>query len=135
VTPPDSGAPAPTLAVADDDEIHAELVCSWLEHLGFRVLRFSSGDDLLDWAASGEGRFDAVVLDIDMPGRDGYQSCRELRSLPRYARVPAVFVTGAGRDDLSAEIPAGQAVELIRKDDEMLDRLSRWVGRNVRTAA
>ena len=69
-----------TLALADDDELHAELVGTWLEHQGFRVLRFPSGDDLLSWARGGDRRVDAFVLDVDMPGRDGIQSCRELRA-------------------------------------------------------
>ena len=72
---------SPMLALADDDELHAELVCTWLEHQGFRVVHFPSGDDLISWASAGDRRVDAFVLDIDMPGRDGIQSSRELRAL------------------------------------------------------
>jgi CheY-like chemotaxis protein len=115
-------APSRTLAVADDDEIHAELVSTWLEHLGFRVLRFGSGDALLDWASAGDA-VDAVVLDVDMPGRDGFQSCRELRALPAYSAVPAVFVSSASPESG----PPDGGVQFIRKDGEMLVRLARWL--------
>ncbi len=58
-----------------------------------------------------------------MPGRDGFQSCRELRALPAYSGVPAVFVSSASPE----AAPGGEAVDFIRKDGEMLDRLGRWL--------
>lgn len=110
-----------TLAVADDDEVHAELVSAWLEHHGFRVLRFVSGDALVDWASSPGAAADALVLDVDMPGRDGFQSCRDLRALPAFSQVPAVFVSSATLNRVPDE------GELIPKDGEMLARLTRWL--------
>lgn len=118
-----------TLALADDDELHAELVCTWLEHQGFRVLRFPSGDDLLSWAAAGDRRVDAFVLDIDMPGRDGIQSHRELRALDGYARVPAVFVSSTSPKAVLERSDGG--VQFIRKDGEMFVRLAEWLSEHV----
>ena len=123
----------PTLALADDDELHAELVSAWLEHQGFQVLRFVSGDALLSWAAAGAQPVDAFVLDVDMPGRDGVQSCRELRALDGYARVPAVFVSSADPRSVPDEVAAGQ-VQFIRKDGEMFVRLAEWLSEHVYAA-
>lgn len=123
----------PTLALADDDELHAELVSAWLEHQGFRVLRFGSGDALLSWATAGPRRVDAFVLDVDMPGRDGVQSCRDLRALDGYARVPAVFVSAAAPDAVPDEVAAGR-VQFIRKDGEMFVRLAEWLSEHVYAA-
>ena len=123
----------PMLALADDDELHAELVCTWLEHQGFRVMRFPSGDDLLSWASAGDRRVDAFVLDIDMPGRDGIQSCRELRALDGYARIPAVFVSSASPDAVPDEV-ADSRVQFIRKDGEMFVRLAEWLSEHVYAA-
>lgn len=116
-----------TLALADDDELHAELVGTWLEHQGFRVLRFPSGDDLLSWAQAGDRRVDGLVLDVDMPGRDGIQSCRELRALDGYARVPAVFVSSTSPRAVAEQAAGTGAVQFIRKDGEMFARLSAWL--------
>lgn len=120
----------PTLALADDDEMHAELVGAWLEHQGCRVLRFDSGDALLSWAAAGERQVDAFVLDMDMPGRDGVQSCRELRALDSYARTPAVLVSAAAPDAVPDEGDAS-TVQFIRKDGEMFVRLAAWLSQHV----
>lgn len=118
-----------TLALADDDELHAELVGAWLERQGFHVVRFASGDALLSWARAGERRVDAFVLDVDMPGRDGIQSCRELRALEGYARVPAVFVSST-----SPRTARGTGLEFIRKDGEMFVRLSEWLSQHLYAA-
>lgn len=123
----------PTLALADDDELHAELVSAWLEHQGFRVLRFGSGDALLSWASAGPRQVDAFLLDVDMPGRDGVQSCRDLRALDGYARVPAVFVSAAGAESLPGEVAASR-VEFIRKDGQMFVRLAEWLNEHVYAA-
>jgi DNA-binding response OmpR family regulator len=122
-----------TLALADDDELHAELVGAWLEHQGFRVLRFESGDALLSWASAGPRQVDAFVLDVDMPGRDGVQSCRELRALDPYARVPAVFVSSAAPGSVPDEV-AETRVQFIRKDGEMFVRLAEWLSEHVYAA-
>lgn len=126
--------PARTLAIADDDELHAELVSAWLEHRGFRVLRFGSGDALLDWASRAPAAVDAVVLDVDMPGRDGFQSCLALRALSGYAAVPAVFVSSASPSRVAPEVRGGRGVEFIRKDGEMFVRLDRWLTDNLVSA-
>ena len=121
----------PTLALADDDELHAELVCTWLEHQGFRVVHFPSGDDLLSWASAGERHVDAFVLDIDMPGRDGIQSSRELRALGSYARVPTVFVSSTSPRAVLEQAADTGRVEFIRKDGEMFVRLAAWLSEHV----
>lgn len=125
---------SPTLALADDDELHAELVCTWLEHQGYRVVRFPSGDDLLSWASTGERHVDAFVLDIDMPGRDGIQSCRELRALNGYARVPAVFVSSTS-PRAAVEHAGTDRIEFIRKDGEMFVRLAEWLSEHLYAAS
>lgn len=124
---------SPTLALADDDELHAELVSAWLEHQGFRVLRFGSGDALLTWASAGARQVDAFVLDVDMPGRDGVQSCRELRALDDYKRIPTVFVSSAAPEAVPEEVNASR-VQFIRKDGEMFVRLAEWLSEHVYAA-
>jgi DNA-binding response OmpR family regulator len=41
-----------------------------------------------------ETRFDLVLLDIEMPGMNGFELCKRLRALPRHATTPVIFVSG-----------------------------------------
>ncbi len=124
-----------TLAIADDDELQTELLATWLEMLGHTVLRFDSGDRLLDWASSSAEAVDAFVLDVDMPGRDGIESCRELRQLPAYATTPAVFVTSLPAESIAERVNAVGATAMVPKGGEMLPLLSVWIAENLALAA
>lgn len=122
-----------TLALADDDTLHAELVAEWLKHQGYRVHCFPSGDELLQWAAARARHVDAFLLDVDMPGRDGIQSCRELRALDPYAQVPAVFVTSTSPRPEVEHVAEGGSLKVIRKDGQMFVHLHEWLAQHVYT--
>jgi DNA-binding response OmpR family regulator len=65
------------LLIEDDDKI-AVAIARGLEREGFTVERAATGDDGL-WLAR-EGRWDLIILDILLPGRNGYQICADLRA-------------------------------------------------------
>jgi DNA-binding response OmpR family regulator len=65
------------LLIEDDDKI-AAATARGLEAEGFTVERAATGDDGL-WLAR-EGRWDLIILDILLPGRNGYQICAALRA-------------------------------------------------------
>ncbi|MDB4948753.1 MAG: cheY [Gemmatimonadetes bacterium] len=117
----------PTVALADDDVVLAELVSAWLEHAGYDVLRFESGDALLDWAAEAPSSVDAFLLDVDMPGRNGLESIRALRGIPIYSGTPTVFVSAHAPDDVVEQVSAAGS-SLLRKDAHLLPRLTEWLG-------
>ena len=119
-------SPPLTLAIADDDALQTELLATWLELLGHTVIRFDSGDRLVAWASTAPQTVDGFVLDVDMPGRDGIESCRELRRLPAYASTPAVFVTSLGAETVSDRVSTVGAA-MVPKDGEMLPRLANWI--------
>jgi CheY-like chemotaxis protein len=121
----------PTLVVADDDPDHAHLLSAWLEHQGYRVLRFDSGDELVEWASHSPLPVDAFLLDYEMPGRDGLSSCRELRERYGYTETPAVLVSGARLDVLSERMEGAKLSGVVRKDAAMLANLSSWLADNL----
>ncbi len=75
----------------EDNEHNRYLVTFLLEHHGFRVSHAMDGPTALDWV--GRERFDLILLDIQLPGMDGYQVARALRSLPALEHTPIVAVT------------------------------------------
>jgi DNA-binding response OmpR family regulator len=77
-----------TLLVVEDEYSVGDLVRRYFEHAGYEVVWVRSGEDAL--ARFDGGTFDAVILDIGLPGIDGFDVCRELRTR---SRVPVVMLT------------------------------------------
>lgn len=84
--------------IVDDDPTARLLTCAALEQAGFSVIEAEDGDRAL--AAFEQARPDLVLLDVDMPGTDGYTVCQTLRSRPEARHVPIVMVTG--REDVAS---------------------------------
>lgn len=124
----------PTIALADDDTLLAEMVTAWLEHHGYDVIRFDSGAELVAWARSATSSVDAFLLDIDMPGLDGFESCRALREIPVYAGVPALFVSSHHGEAVAVRVSDAGGSALLRKDGEMLPRITEWLSSNLAAA-
>ncbi|HUF75796.1 MAG TPA: response regulator [Longimicrobiales bacterium] len=82
--------------VAEDDEISATILLHRLEKEGLDVVRFEDGQDAYE-AAQAEVP-DLVILDVKMPGMDGFEVLGRLRKDPRYARTPIIMLTSLGQE-------------------------------------
>jgi DNA-binding response OmpR family regulator len=80
-----------TILVIEDEKDLSDLVQRKLEQEGFDVIVAMDGDTGLRVAR--EQRPDLVVLDINMPGLDGLQVCRQLRGEPRHAQLPILILS------------------------------------------
>ena len=85
------------LLVIEDDEIVARTIERSLRGNEFRVTIANSGVEGLKIAR--RQPTDLVVLDIIMPGMDGYAVCREMRSDPLLKDVPILFLTAKAKDE------------------------------------
>ncbi len=77
--------------IVDDDDIADIQIGSAMEYAGYETSVARSGNEAL--ARVREFIPDAVVLDIMMPGMDGFEVLRQLRSVPETAEVPVVILT------------------------------------------
>jgi DNA-binding response OmpR family regulator len=65
-----------------------------LQYQGHEVRRARSGTEALDLATN--SRFDLILLDVQMPGMDGFAVCRALRSRDQLLDVPIIMLTARG---------------------------------------
>ncbi len=79
--------------IADDDNNIRNLLKSFLERENFVVFGFETGDDLLKKYISDP--CDLIILDVMMPGHDGFYICKELRKL---SNVPIIMLTARDSD-------------------------------------
>src|SRR5712672_179584 len=82
----------PFAIIADDEELGRLLMAESAAGLGLEPLAFDNGRAALDAALSREVAI--ILLDVDMPGMDGFSVCKRLRAESRLATVPIVMVTG-----------------------------------------
>jgi CheY-like chemotaxis protein len=81
------------ILVADDKPTGRELVRTVLENSGYTVIEAADGLEALRCAR--ESQPDLIILDIHMPGRDGFQIIQELRQDPAFAPTPIVALTAS----------------------------------------
>ncbi|MFI4933689.1 MAG: PleD family two-component system response regulator [Caulobacterales bacterium] len=108
------------ILVVDDIEANVRLLQAKLQAEYYEVLTASDGVTALAMAAAEKP--DIVLLDVMMPGMDGFQVCRRLKDDPETRHIPVVLVTALdGRADRITGLEAG-ADEFLNKpiDDVML---------------
>jgi diguanylate cyclase (GGDEF)-like protein len=87
--------------IVDDDALLRSMAAGTLVHAGFDVSQAASGEEALACVAA--RRFDLMLLDVVMPGLDGYEICRRIRAMPASARIPILMLTGLN-DTASIEL-------------------------------
>ncbi len=85
------------ILVIDDDDLVSRTLQRALKHYEYQVMTASSGIEGLQLAR--RHRPDLFILDIMMPGVDGYQVCRQIRGDPLLQDAPVLFLTAKAKDE------------------------------------
>ena len=99
-----SATPAVRLLLVEDDELMVHLITRYLEEQGFVVTASTTGPDGLEHARS--GRFDVVLLDVQLPGLSGVEVLKRLRSEGN--AVPVLIVSSdADKSRIASSLDEG----------------------------
>ena len=77
--------------VVDDDAVINRLIVSTLHRVQLKAKAFQNPIEA--FGTLGTSRPDLILLDVEMPGLDGFEFCRRARTLPGFAQTPIVYVT------------------------------------------
>jgi CheY-like chemotaxis protein len=109
--------------IVDDEIANVELLARRLEAIGCQTQVASSGERAIALARSEQP--DLILLDVMMPGIDGWQTCRRLKSQPETADIPVIFVTAKDRyEDLSKGFEVG-GIDYLTKPFEPIELAAR----------
>ncbi len=89
----------PRLLLVDDDQYHRQMLSVLLERHGYLVYAHGDGPSAL--ASLDDVQPDVVLLDVQMPGMDGFEVCRQLKGRAAYNDVPVLFMTAQYLDSQS----------------------------------
>jgi len=128
---PQAGEIKPRLLIIDDDKKLCRLIRDYLEPMGFEVEAAHTGPEGLEKAQTGQ--FQAIILDVMLPGMDGFEVLRLLR---RTSDVPVLMLTARGEEPdriVGLEIGADDYLPKTFSTRELLARLRAVVRRSSRT--
>ena len=117
-----------TILIVDDTPANLRLLSSILGHAGYQVRPARNGQIALSSAQSDPP--DLILLDIMMPGMDGYEVCRHLKADPQTEHIPIIFISAL--DDVQGKVKSFElgAVDYITKpfqSEEILARVNSHV--------
>ncbi|MBI3548246.1 MAG: response regulator [Elusimicrobia bacterium] len=115
----------PRLLIIDDDANLCRLLSENFTDLKYEVVTANNGAEGLETARTSPP--DAVILDIDMPGLNGYEVCARLRAKPETKKVPILMLTGTTNLSSAMKGLAAGANDFLTKPfdvDEVAARLS-----------
>ncbi len=111
-----------TIMAVDDQPQNLRLLDAVLSPRGYRVVPVHSGAEAVSRLETGD--VDLVLLDIVMPGLNGYEVCRSIRSNPATAYLPVVMITASGDQEKIHAIEAG-ADDFVNKPFNQAELLAR----------
>lgn len=87
-----SGPVQPLILVVDDYQDAREMYAEYLQFSGFRVIEARNGNEAVSQAF--EQRPDLILMDLSLPGMDGWEATRRLKADARTRHIPIVALTG-----------------------------------------
>jgi len=125
------------ILIVDDEPDVVVPIQFLMEQQGYRVMAAERGEDALDLIY--HYKPDLVILDIMLPGIDGYEVCEIIRLDPNYRDVKIMFLTAKGREvDIAKGLALGADVyltkpfsndELVAKVKELLEKTHAETGK------
>ncbi len=102
----------PKILLVDDEQDIIEFLQYNLENENFEVISANNGEDALTKLSENP---DLIILDVMMPKLDGYEVCRKIRKIEKYAIVPVIFLTAKSSEQDEIQGLEIGADDFIRK--------------------
>ncbi|HEY5672124.1 MAG TPA: response regulator [Malonomonas sp.] len=126
----------PKILLVDDVDLFLELERTYLDGCGYDLVTASSGEEALQRLDKISP--DLLLLDFYMPGMDGDEVCRMIRKNPRWAKLPIIMVTAAGKpQEVQRCLQAGSDDYVTKpvNKQELREKVGRLLGEIKRRAS
>ncbi len=115
--------PVARILIVDDNHAMVEALSIVVSSRGHDPLIAYSGEEALEIIRS--NRPDIVLLDLTMPGIDGFETLDRMRAMPEGASLPVLIVTALDEDDLEEKVSEAGGNGLLRKPVDVADLTER----------
>jgi len=115
------------ILVVDDNKENIRVIGSILRENGYSVGYAMNGEQAEEVLNGSEAQFDLMLLDVNMPGRNGFEVCRDIRRMERFDELPIIFLTANTETEQIVEGFKSGGQDYVTKPfhtDELLARIS-----------
>ena len=109
--------------IVDDEPWNLEVLEAYFEGTGYKIIRASNGEEAL--SVLGKEPVDLVLLDVMMPGMDGYGVCKKIKHQENTRYIPVVMVTSLGSKSAKIVATTDGADDFITKPIDKTELLAR----------
>jgi two-component system, sensor histidine kinase and response regulator len=140
--------PGPVILIVDDNPQNLQVLGNLLQKEKYRIEFAVNGEATLEWLKNNQ--FDLILLDINMPGMNGFEVCKRIRSDKKLNDVPIIFLSAeseresilkgfeVGAQDFvikpfdSRELLARVKTQLdLKSKTEKLEKINEWLGKKI----
>lgn len=111
------------LLVVDDQEANLKIVGAFLHRFGFEIVLAADAEQAL--ASLRKNKIDLVLLDVIMPGQDGFALCSTIKAEPAWADIPVIFLSAADDKGLIVQAFESGGVDYVTKPFNQAELQSR----------
>jgi signal transduction histidine kinase len=119
-----------TILVVDDSLVNLAVLDEILDRQKFKVLMANSGEKALAVAKDARPKPNLILLDVVMPGWDGYETCQRFKADPELTAIPILFLSGLGETENKVRALKAGGVDYVSKpfqEEELLARVGTHV--------
>ncbi|MBL9216509.1 MAG: hybrid sensor histidine kinase/response regulator [Opitutaceae bacterium] len=114
---------AETILIVDDTPANLSVLVDTLSEAGYQLMVAEDGEDAL--AQTARTKPDLILLDVMMPGLDGFETCRQLKEQPGTRDIPVIFMTALNETAEKVKAFSSGAVDYITKPIQHEEALAR----------
>lgn len=115
--------PSPLILIVDDEPVNRLILESSLTKNGYLTVSAASGEECLDVAAKKQP--DLILLDILMPGMNGFDTCRRLKQIPVTKDIPVIFLSTLSDSEQKTQGFERGGVDYVSKPFDTRELLAR----------
>ena len=115
------------ILVVDDNKENIRVIGSILRENGYSVGYAMNGEQAVEVLNENEAQFDLMLLDVNMPGMNGFEVCSDIRRNERFDELPVIFLTASTEKEQIVEGFSSGGQDYVTKPfhtDELLARIS-----------
>lgn len=103
------------ILLVEDNALNQMIITKLVQRIPFRITLADDGEEAIQYIQRENNAFDLILMDLHLPGMDGYETAQKIRALPQGADTPIVALTAGKESALPEQVEQAGMVDLLNK--------------------